>query len=89
MFIEHERGIFLRSQFSIKGFSECFEKLKDISAVEKMLNHVHIYDVFGYAENVTKEEFLQVAILLQRSWNITLDTIFLRFGLCTQGVFAL
>lgn len=75
-FVEHESGIFLWSQFTTKVFSEWFEKLKDISAVEKMLNHVHVYDVFGYAEGVTEEEFLQVAILLQRSWNIALDTVF-------------
>lgn len=75
-FIEFQGGVFLKSQFSEERFSEWIEKLRDISKVEKMMNHIHVYDVFGYAKNATEEEFLQVAILLQRSWTIALSTVF-------------
>lgn len=75
-FVEFRDGIFLKSQFNEERVSEWIEKLQDISKVEKMMNHIHIYDVFGYAEDVTDEEFLQVAKLLQRSWSIALLTVF-------------
>ena len=78
-FIEYQNGIFLKSQFSEAGFSEWIGKLRDISEVEKMLNHIHVYDVFGYAQDATDEEFLQVAKLLQRSWTIALSTVLPNF----------
>lgn len=75
-FIEFQDGVFLKSQFNEERFCEWIKKLGDISKVEEMMNHIHVYDVFGYAKDATDEEFLQVAKLLQRSWAIALSTVF-------------
>lgn len=75
-FVEYEGGIFLKTRFKEKRVSEWLEKLNDVSEVEKIINHTHIYDVFLYAKDATDEEYLQVAKLLQRSWTIALATVF-------------
>lgn len=75
-FIEFQGGVFLKSRFSEERFSEWIEHFRDISEVEKMMNHTHVYDVFGYTKDATDEEFLQVAKLLQKTWAIALSTVF-------------
>lgn len=75
-FIEYQDAIFLKSQFSDTRFLEWLRKLKDLSAIEKVMNHIHVYDIFGYSSESTDEEFLQVANLLRRSWSISLAVSF-------------
>ncbi len=75
-FIVHQGGVFLRSQFTEASFDQWFVELKNLTAVERMLNHVHVYDVFGNADNATEEEFLQVAKLLHRTWDFSLSKVF-------------
>ena len=75
-FIEFQNGIFLEMQFSEDGFDEWFQKLDDLCAVEQMINHVHVYDVFGNAPNATEEEFVQAARLIHKTWEIALSVTF-------------
>ncbi|MEL6478866.1 MAG: hypothetical protein AAFR17_16165 [Pseudomonadota bacterium] len=44
----------------------------DISQAERMINHTHVFDLFGYAEEASEEEFILAARLLQQSWGIAL-----------------
>lgn len=47
------------------------------SAVEKMINHTHVYDLFGsIADNVSDSVFNQLCIVMKCSWRMTLKEVF-------------
>lgn len=74
--VEFEECVFLEAHFSENQFRNWHYELKgDLSAVEHMINHVHVYDVFDKAEMDTPEwAFEEVAQLLFDSWKMWFET---------------
>lgn len=71
-FVDHEGGVFLENNFTLKGYSEWKERLADISEVENMINHQHVYDLFSVSDDISEESYLGVANLLADTINLTL-----------------
>jgi hypothetical protein len=71
-FVEHEGGVFLRSQFSFKGYADWKKKLGDVVAIEKVINHQHVYDLFATQGEVAEASFEGVANLMAQSIRLAL-----------------
>ena len=75
-FVEHEGGVFLRDQFTLSGYSSWKDKVGDISAVEEVINHRHVYDVFVTGEEISEASFDGVANLMAQTLRLALDASF-------------
>ncbi len=75
-FVEHEGGVFLESNFTLKIYSEWRERLADLSEVENMLNHQHVYDLFAVTDDISEESYLRVANLLAETINLALKVCY-------------
>ena len=71
-FVEHEGGVFLETNFTLKGYSEWSARMADLSEVEKMINHQHVYDLFSVPDDIPEESYLGVANLLAETINLAL-----------------
>lgn len=74
--VEYEGGVFLQDQFTLSGYSHWKEELGDIIAVEKILNHQHVYDLFGTTGEITEASFERVANLMAQTLRLTLRDSF-------------
>ncbi|MCU7612974.1 hypothetical protein N0B16_00835 [Chryseobacterium sp. GMJ5] len=72
--IAHEKGFFLKEKISDELYNVWFNKLNgDIQEVEKVINHLHIYDLFGHFNEVIDEAiFLEIASQIKLSWEFYL-----------------
>lgn len=70
--IEHSGCLFLEDHFTEDHFRTWHHELKgDLTAIESLINHVHVYDVFDKASLDTPEwVFEEAAQLLFRSWKM-------------------
>lgn len=86
-FVEHEGGVFLRDRFSLSAYSEWKEKLGDVMAVEKIINHQHVYDLFGASGEITDASFECVAGLMAQTLRMALKGSFpeRRFNVYTSN----
>lgn len=75
-FVEHEGGVFLQGQFTLSGYSSWKEKLGDITAVEKIINHQHVYDLFGMTDKIKETSFEGVANLMAQTLRLALRDSF-------------
>lgn len=75
-FTVFNQGVFLKMQFNEKSYQQWSKKFDDLSSIERMINHAHVYDLFGQASDASEEEFLLVAKLMQRTWFIALSLAF-------------
>jgi len=75
-FIEHEGGVFLRDNFTLSGYSEWKAKLGAIVAVEKVINHQHVYDLFATGDQVSEKSFEGVANLIAHALKLALVSSF-------------
>ena len=72
--------------FDYDGVTEWMDKLDDFSAVEKVVNRVHMFDLFSYSEDVVDIEFRQAAKLIKSAWSFALkesfpkDSFFVQVG---------
>lgn len=72
-----KEGFFLRERISEDVYNTWFYQLKgNISDIEKMINHVHVYDLFGHAENISDEVFLEIGKQIALSWKMYLQYLF-------------
>lgn len=71
-FVEHEGCVFLEHKFSLKGFSEWRQRLADLTEVESVLNHQHVYDLFAVTDDISEESYIGVANLLAETINLAL-----------------
>lgn len=73
-FIVDGGGVFLESKYDgdvVKSWLEQFDG--DLQATERMINHMHIYDVFeGCSEGVDDRVFEQLAEVIALSWRLVL-----------------
>ncbi|WP_411384038.1 hypothetical protein ACK3BK_07635 [Pseudomonas sp. L7] len=73
-FVVDGNGVFLESKYD-GGVVRCWldQFNGDVQATEKMINHMHIYDVFeGCSEDVDNRVFEQLAEVMAFSWRLVL-----------------
>ena len=59
-------GVFLANRYDV-----------DVQAVERMINHTHIYDTFdGCSEDIDDRVFTQIADMIALSWRLSLSDKF-------------
>lgn len=75
-FVEHEGGVFLRDRFSLTGYSRWKAELGEIAAVEKIINHQHVYDLFSVDEKISEASFEGVASLMAQTLHLALNGSF-------------
>ncbi|NWC24818.1 hypothetical protein HYE76_00005 [Pseudomonas tolaasii] len=87
-FVCHESGVFLESRFTPEAFSEWMEGCdNDVAAVEKLLNHVHLYDVFGGCrDRVDDAVYEQLCRIVAQSWRMVLLSQFPDKQFCVQAI---
>jgi len=68
--IEVNGAIFLEHRYTPETYSKWVGEFgNDRQSIEKMINHIHIYDIFGYCtDNVDDSVFEMVGRLLHLSW---------------------
>ncbi|MGY2173830.1 hypothetical protein [Pseudomonas azotoformans] len=86
--VVHESGVFLASQFTVEAFTNWMETCnKDVVAVEKLLNHMHLYDVFGGCNDRVEEAvYEQLCRIVAQSWRMVLLSQFPERTFCVQAI---
>ncbi|WP_339457430.1 hypothetical protein [Pseudomonas sp. EA_65y_Pfl1_P120] len=87
-FVLHESGVFLESRFTVEAFLDWMETCNnDVVAVEKVLNHMHLYDVFGGCrERVDEAVYEQLCRIVAQSWRMVLLSKFPERKFCVQAI---
>ncbi|KGU84461.1 hypothetical protein E3Z27_07520 [Pseudomonas mediterranea] len=87
-FIFYESGVFLESRFTIEAFSSWMEACNnDVVEVEKVLNHMHLYDVFGgCSDKVDDAVYEQLCRIVAQSWRMVLLNKFPEKNFCVQAI---
>ncbi|WP_242167922.1 MULTISPECIES: hypothetical protein [unclassified Pseudomonas] len=87
-FVVYESGVFLESGFTVEAFSSWMQSCNsDVVAVEKVLNHVHLYDVFaGCSDRVDEAVYEQLCNLIAQSWRMVLLSKFPEKKFCVQAI---
>lgn len=69
--IEIDNCLLFETHFNYESYLRWKEELRgDRTGIEKMINHIHLYDVFAQcSEKVSDEVYDKIAIILQLSWN--------------------
>lgn len=75
-FVEHEGGVFFQERFTLSGFSTWKAQLGEITAVEKIINHLHIYDIFALVDEIPESSFKGVANLMAQTVRLALRASF-------------
>lgn len=77
-FVVVENGVFLERNYNGDAFLSWLEIFGgDLHAVERMINHTHLYDLFdGCVEEVDDRVFEQLAEVLVFSWKLILENKF-------------
>lgn len=76
-FVQHEQGIFLKEQFSLERYIQWQKELQgDITAIEKVMNHLHLDDLLPGSEKVGQENLLYLAETLQQMWESRLKILY-------------
>lgn len=75
-FVEHEGGVFLRDGFTLEGYLRWEAELGDLQAIERMLNHRHVYDLFSASDNISEASYAGVASLMGQTWGLSLKACF-------------
>ncbi|WP_233473233.1 hypothetical protein [Metapseudomonas otitidis] len=77
-FVVVENGVFLERNYNSDAFLSWLEIFGgDLHAVERMINHTHLYDLFdGCVEEVDDRVFEQLAEVLVFSWKLILENKF-------------
>lgn len=71
-------GVFLANRYDVDVFGCWLQKFHgDVQAVERMINHTHIYDTFdGCSEDIDDRVFTQIADMIALSWRLSLSDKF-------------
>lgn len=71
--VEFRGGYFLADRISEETYKTWLKTLNgNIPEVEKVLNHVHVYDLFGYSEEIDEDVFLEIGQQMALSWKMHL-----------------
>jgi len=87
-FVFHESGVFLESGFTVEAYSSWMKNCNnDVVAVEKLLNHMHLYDVFGgCTDRVDEAVYEQLCRIVAQSWRMVLLSKFPEKKFCVQAI---
>ncbi|NWE41978.1 hypothetical protein HX875_21065 [Pseudomonas yamanorum] len=87
-FVFHESGVFLESGFTVEAYSRWMKNCNnDVVAVEKLLNHMHLYDVFGgCTDRVDEAVYEQLCRIVAQSWRMVLLSKFPERKFCVQAI---
>ncbi|MGC6373561.1 hypothetical protein [Pseudomonas sp. K2I15] len=87
-FVFHESGVFLENGFTVEAYSSWMESCNnDVVAVEKLLNHMHLYDVFGgCTDRVDEAVYEQLCRIVAQSWRMVLLSKFPEKKFCVQTI---
>lgn len=77
-FVDIDGCVLLSDRYEENNFNEWKKEYgMDLAAIEKMLNHVHVYDLFtGNLDKTSDSIFLQLCKLMQCSWDMSLKKAF-------------
>ena len=77
-FREVEEGLYWNERFDEKAFEQWKDRLgNNTMDLEKVVNHLHIYDLFdGSPDDISEEVFVQAGQILRKSWQLWLDSQF-------------
>jgi len=76
-FLTCEGGVFLERNFAAETFAARMAEMHDIRKVERVMNNVHVYELFEQcANNVSDNVFLQLRNVLEFSWGMVLKEKF-------------
>ncbi|WP_273839493.1 hypothetical protein [Providencia rettgeri] len=77
-FLDVDGCILLSDRYEKNNFEEWKKQFgSDLSAIEKMLNHVHVYDLFtGSLDKTSDSVFLQLCKIMQCTWEMSLKKAF-------------
>lgn len=83
-FVEYRDGVFLGMAFSEPVIDEWFDRLHQVGDVERVVNHVHLWDVIAPGENY-ELGVARLASLIRASWERALYEAFPHrsFRVCT------
>lgn len=86
--VVHETAVFLESRFTVDAFSGWMASCNnDVVAVEKVLNHLHLYDVFGgCSDRVDDAVYEQLCKIVAQSWRMVLLIQFPEKKFCVQAI---
>jgi hypothetical protein len=71
--IERDGGIFLRECFTEDAYLEWKRQLRDdVRAIERVMNHVHVYDLFlnPKSQDPEPDAVLYFAVVLAKLWSL-------------------
>ncbi|WP_150523382.1 hypothetical protein [Roseibium sediminis] len=71
-FVEYEGGVFLEHNFTVERYLEWTTRLAELSEVENMLNHQHVYDLFAVTDDISDDSYQGIANLMAETINIAL-----------------
>lgn len=76
-FVEVDGSVFLKEKYTRENYLMWLKDIEDPVEIEKVINHVHIYDLFSNTEyDVEEFIFEEVAKILAFSWRLCLDSFF-------------
>lgn len=67
-FVEYRDGIFLKDFFESSAVDVWLDKLKNMRAVESVVNHVHLWDIFSPASAEDNRGLVDLLELMNTSW---------------------
>lgn len=74
-FVEYRDAVFLELAFRQDTVDLWFERLRDASAVEQMVNHIHLWDVFA-AGKAGEDDAVRLVEPLAACWEAALSSAF-------------
>lgn len=76
-FIEYDGGVFLAEVFSAELYQQWKAKLgDDRSAIERVMNHIHLDDLFQGADKVGIENLAYLGEVLKQLWEYRLRSLY-------------
>lgn len=86
-FVVVDDGVFLERNFTKEVFDERMaDSVGDVSQVERILNYVHVYDIFGQCNEVVSDSvFLQLSHVIAFSWKMVLREKFPSKSFCVEA----
>ena len=79
-FVSVKGGVFLAHRFTIENFNEWWNHFEgDIQQIEKMINHVHLWDLFPTAtgsEGTESAELTALGEWMVMSWAIAVESAY-------------
>jgi len=74
--VEHEGGIFLAETFQPEIYEQWKAQLENMNEIERVMNHLHLDDLFSDVEEVGIENLYYLGQTLQKMWELRLQSLY-------------